>query len=66
MTRSGGLRFAPTPGYSLATLRVANADDESSMSLPLQWLPRFVLILKSPGVQPLLSHLQKPLTADRE
>ncbi len=31
MTRSGGLRFAPTPGYSLATLRVENADDEQSV-----------------------------------
>ena len=30
MTSSGGLRCAPTPGYSPATLRVANADDESS------------------------------------
>jgi len=36
MTGSGGLRFAPTPGYSRATLQVANADDESSTSLPFQ------------------------------
>src|SRR6266850_2108872 len=33
--RSGGLRFASTPGYYLATLRVASAFDSSSMLLPL-------------------------------
>jgi len=33
LKRSGGLRFAPTPGYFLATLQVADAVDARELAV---------------------------------